>query len=79
MHSSRPQELSPHDPVFLNKASDIAEALCNLNYLMCLEAGDAGKVRHYATLSDERVRALVALLHPPSPASRYSFMLKHLC
>jgi hypothetical protein len=79
MHSSKPQELSPHNPIFLDRASDIVEAICNLNYLMCQEADDAGKVRHYATLSDERVRALVALLHPPLPASRYSFMLMHLC
>jgi hypothetical protein len=46
----------------LRSASNIVEALCNLNYLICEESERPERVRNYATLSDERLRILSVLL-----------------
>ena len=43
---------------FMSKAVDITEALTNLTYLICLDSGDPRKVRSYAMLAEERLRAL---------------------
>ncbi len=51
------------DKVFLERATDIVEGLCNLTYLICEEAERPEKVRFYAGLSEERLRAMINLLH----------------
>jgi hypothetical protein len=47
---------------FQARASNIIEALFNLTFLICEEAGSPGKVRYYADLSEERLRAMANLL-----------------
>ncbi len=47
---------------FIARAGNITEALANLNYLIELDSGDAGKVRSYAHLAEERLHALEDLL-----------------
>ena len=56
------EEISMQDPVLLDRAADIVEVICNLNYLIREEAGDAEKIRYYTGLSDGRVKALITLL-----------------
>jgi hypothetical protein len=51
------------DKVFLEKTTDIVEGLCNLTYLICEDAERPEKVRFYASLSEERLRAMIDLLH----------------
>lgn len=46
------------DGQFLKEASNIVEALCNLTYLICEEAEHPGKVRHFASMSEERLSGL---------------------
>jgi hypothetical protein len=50
------------DQLFLKEASNIVECLCNLNYLICEEAERPEKVRQYASLSDQRLQAMIELL-----------------
>jgi hypothetical protein len=47
---------------FIPRASNIVEALCNLTYLICEDADRPEKVRQYASLCEERLRALTDLL-----------------
>ncbi len=47
---------------FITRASNIVEALCNLIYLICVDADRPEKVRQYASLSEERLQALTDLL-----------------
>ena len=56
------EEVSMQDPFLLDKAANIVEVICNLNYLIREEAGDAEKIRYYTDLSDGRVKALITLL-----------------
>jgi hypothetical protein len=49
--------------LFLEQTTDIVEGLCNLTYLICEEAEQPEKVRFYASLSEERLRAMINLLH----------------
>jgi hypothetical protein len=50
------------DQIFLKEASNIVECLCNLNYLIGEEAERPEKVRQYASLSDQRLQAMIELL-----------------
>jgi hypothetical protein len=50
------------DDRFCHEAANIVEALANLTYLICEEADHPGKVRQYANISDERLRAMNRLL-----------------
>lgn len=50
-------------PAFLREASDIVEALYNLNYLICEDANNPAKIRQYANLSEERLSAMIQLFH----------------
>jgi hypothetical protein len=50
------------DTVFLARTSNIIEALCNLNYLICAEADNPGMVRRYSSQAEERLRAMIHLL-----------------
>ena len=50
------------DTEFLEQASNIVEALVNLTYLICEEAEHPGKVRQYASFSEERLTAMTQLL-----------------
>jgi hypothetical protein len=50
------------DDRFCQEAANIMEALSNLTYLICEEADRPGKVRQYADMSDERLRAMNRLL-----------------
>ena len=47
---------------FIRKAANHAEALTNLIYLICEEAEHPAKVRHYASLSEHSLQALIQLL-----------------
>jgi hypothetical protein len=51
------------DRIFVHRAANIVEALCNLTYLICEDADYPDKVRRYAGISEERLRALTELLH----------------
>ena len=53
---------SESERIFITCASNIVEALCNLTYLICEDADRPEKVRQYASLSEERLRALTDLL-----------------
>jgi hypothetical protein len=46
----------------LRDISNVAEALYNLTYLIGEEADYPDKVRRYASLSEERLRALTSLI-----------------
>jgi hypothetical protein len=48
---------------FVEEATDIVEALCNLTYLICEEADHPGKVRHFASMSEERLSSMTRLLN----------------
>ena len=48
---------------FLEEAANIVEALCNLTYLICEEADHPGKVRHLASMSEERLVSMTRLLN----------------
>jgi hypothetical protein len=48
--------------LFLRKAFNHTEALCNLIYLIGEEADHPEKVRHYASLSDQSLKSLTQLL-----------------
>jgi hypothetical protein len=50
------------EKVFVTTASNILEALFNLNYLICEDADRPDKVRQYVSLCEERLQALTALL-----------------
>jgi hypothetical protein len=50
------------DKAFITRASNIVEALWNLTYLICEDADRPEKVRQYASLCEERLQALTALL-----------------
>jgi hypothetical protein len=52
----------PTNDAFLRKATNHAEALSNLIYLICEEAEHPAKVRHYASLSEQSLQALTQLL-----------------
>jgi hypothetical protein len=49
--------------IFVTSAANIVEALYNLTYLICEDADQPEKVRQYASLCEERLQALTALLH----------------
>jgi hypothetical protein len=51
------------DERFLEEAANIVEALCNLTYLICEEAEHPGKVRHFASMSEERLASMTRLLN----------------
>jgi|HubBroStandDraft_6_1064221.scaffolds.fasta_scaffold441713_1 hypothetical protein len=55
------------DHSFVINAGNIAEALSNLHYLICMDAADPVKVRSYSDQIGERVRALGVLLHSILP------------
>jgi hypothetical protein len=55
------------DRVFVCKATNIVEALYNLTYLICEEADHPERVRQYAGMSEERLRAMAELLMQESP------------
>jgi hypothetical protein len=48
--------------LFIRKAANHVEALCNLTYLICEEAVHPEKVRHYTSLSEQSLEALTQLL-----------------
>jgi len=48
--------------VYVSRASDIIEALCNLNYLICEDADYPDKVLHYTSMCEERLGAMKRLL-----------------
>jgi hypothetical protein len=61
MHTTR-EDHHFDDDRFCQEAANIVEALSNLTYLICEEADRPGKVRQYATMSNERLRAMNSLL-----------------
>jgi hypothetical protein len=50
------------DSAFNIKAANILEALWNLTYLVGEEAEQPDRVRYYANLSEERIRAMIDIL-----------------
>jgi hypothetical protein len=48
--------------LFICRAFNRTEALCNLIYLVCEEAEHPAKVRHYASLSKQRLQSITQLL-----------------
>jgi len=50
------------DRMFVYQATNIVEVLYNLTYLICEEADHPEKVRQYASMSEERLRAMTDLL-----------------
>lgn len=50
------------EDIFLEKASDIVDGLCNLTYLICEEADRPEQVRYYAGLSEQRLQSMIELL-----------------
>jgi hypothetical protein len=61
MHTTRGDHYFDDDR-FCQEAANIVEALSNLTYLICEEADRPAKVRQYASMSDERLRAMNRLL-----------------
>jgi hypothetical protein len=61
MHTTR-EDNHFDDDRFRREAANIVEALSNLTYLICEEANHPRKVRQYANMSDERLRAMTSLL-----------------
>lgn len=55
------------DHSFVIDAGNIAEALSNLQYLICMDAADPAKVRSYSDQIAERVQALGVLLRSIAP------------
>jgi hypothetical protein len=57
---------APHrlwvDRKMLDQAVDIAEALANLNYLICVESEKPALVRWYSDQADEQIQKLGDLL-----------------
>ena len=57
---------APHrlwvDREMLDQAVDIAEALANLNYLICVECEKPALVRWYSDQADEQIQKLGYLL-----------------
>jgi hypothetical protein len=47
-----------------SEASNILGALVNLNYLVREDAENPSKVRHYASMTEERLEAMTQLLKP---------------
>jgi hypothetical protein len=47
---------------FIRKAANHTEALNNLIFLICEEAENPSKVRHYASLSEHSLQGLTQLL-----------------
>jgi hypothetical protein len=58
---------------FAMRAVDILSTLNCLNYLTSEEAEDSAKVRHYASMTQERLHAFAELIGPmlwiPKPAA----------
>jgi hypothetical protein len=50
------------EKIFINRASNIVEVLCNLTYLICEDAEHPKKVRQYAGICEERLQAMIHLL-----------------
>jgi hypothetical protein len=53
----------PIETLIIPHLSDIAEALCNLIYLIRMESEQPDRVRYYASASDERIRKLIGIVH----------------
>ncbi len=50
------------EEIFLERASDIVDGLCNMTYLICEEADKPEQVRYYAGLSEQRLQMMIDLL-----------------
>jgi hypothetical protein len=48
--------------IFISRASNVVEALCNLTYLICEDADHPEKVRRYAGICEEQLRVMTRLL-----------------
>jgi hypothetical protein len=48
--------------IYVSKGSDILEALTNLTYLICEEADQPERVKHYVSMCEERLEAMRRLL-----------------
>jgi hypothetical protein len=62
---SMKRPLSPEiKPLFAMRAADILATLNCLNYLISEEAEDPAKVRHYAHMTQESLKAFAELVRP---------------
>jgi hypothetical protein len=50
------------EKIFISRASNIVEALCNLTYLICVDADHPEKVRQYAGICEEQLQVITRLL-----------------
>jgi len=70
MRPTREASIFDDDQLHIQTAN-IVEALINLNYLVSEEADNPSKVRRYASMTEERLNAIVHLLKTNFPGGRY--------